>query len=91
MIKLSGNDGFRLKITSGYRCVRHNDETPGAAEHSQHIVGKAADVLIPNEYHTKVASFVGKRGGVGFYEGRLHIDVRGSADRWGRDFTKIIA
>lgn len=76
---------FPIKVKSGYRCVRHNDETPGAAKDSQHPEGKAADIIIPNKYHRMISMLVGDRGGVGYYDDRLHIDVRGSRARWGKE------
>lgn len=76
---------FPMTVTSGYRCVKHNDDTPGSVAGSQHPEGKAADIIIPNKYHRVISMFVGNRGGVGFYEDRLHIDVRGSRARWGKE------
>ncbi len=79
--------GYEIPMTPtcGYRCEKHNLDTPGAVLGSQHPEGKAADIIIPNKYHRVIAMFVGNRGGVGFYEDRLHIDVRGSRARWGKE------
>ncbi len=73
---------FPIVIKSGYRCEAHNADTPGAVDGSQHPQGRAADIIIPNKYHNLIDIFVGDRGGVGFYDDRLHIDVRGSRARW---------
>lgn len=73
---------FPIKITSGFRCVKHNTDTPGAAPDSQHPLGTAADIIIPNKFQRMVDIVVGSRGGVGFYEDRLHVDVRGTRERW---------
>jgi len=37
-----------LTISSGYRCVAHNDAMPGTAEQSKHCLGCAADIGIPS-------------------------------------------
>lgn len=34
-----------LRVTSGFRCRRHNATVPGAAENSSHTLGLAADVV----------------------------------------------
>lgn len=73
---------FPIKVSSGYRCETHNATVPGAVSGSQHPLGNAADVIIPNKYHQVISILVGKRGGVGFYPDRLHIDCRGSKARW---------
>jgi zinc D-Ala-D-Ala carboxypeptidase len=36
-----------ITITSGFRSVAHNDQTPGAAKDSQHTYGTAADMVVP--------------------------------------------
>lgn len=35
----------RITITSGYRCPKHNAEV-GGSEHSQHMLGRAADIVV---------------------------------------------
>jgi len=79
--------GYRLpvSVSSGYRCEKHNADTPGAAKDSLHPDGKAADIIIPNKLHRMISMLVGARGGVGFYDDRLHVDVRGSRARWGKE------
>lgn len=74
--------GIPLKITSGYRCPEHNASIDKSAPKSQHIEGKAADVLIPDHKHYLVEAMVGDKGGFGRYDDRVHVDTRGSKARW---------
>lgn len=78
--------GYPLTISSGYRCPYWN-EHEGGASLSQHVLGNAADILIPEqldsigefEWYANQLSF----DGVGVYprgyngkDGWLHLDVR---------------
>ena len=40
--------GQPIEITSGWRCPAHNASTPGAAEKSLHLRGRAADIKSAN-------------------------------------------
>ena len=71
-----------ITITSGVRCERWNEKV-GGSERSQHLCGKAADIVIrdlhPLEMETlaeKVTKF--RQGGIGVYPSRgfIHVDVR---------------
>ena len=44
---LSDAAGFKLEINCAYRCESHNAEV-GGVEHSQHVLGKAADIAVPD-------------------------------------------
>lgn len=87
--------GAPLLITSGYRCPDRNHAV-GGAPLSQHMLGKAADLLVPRMEGTALASVImalmGRGeillGGVGTYAdiGRssiCHYDIRGKGARWG--------
>lgn len=68
-----------LTLLSGYRTLKLNRRLPGAAEHSLHMMGWAADIKIPGYSSTKVKN-LGRRlgaGGVGYYpnKGFTHLDV----------------
>jgi uncharacterized protein YcbK (DUF882 family) len=71
-----------LTILSGYRCNRHNAETPGAAADSQHCLGTAADVLVPDgmtaEQLARMAAIIPAfaAGGIGMYDTWVHLDIR---------------
>jgi uncharacterized protein YcbK (DUF882 family) len=78
--------GSPLIVVSGCRCQHHNSGV-GGANGSQHLLGKAADIrsdtLTPVElktYAVKIPAF--KNGGIGLYEGWLHVDVRHGMARW---------
>jgi uncharacterized protein YcbK (DUF882 family) len=68
-----------LTLLSGYRTPKLNRRLPGAAEHSLHMMGWAADIKIPGYSSTRIKSFALKKaaGGVGYYpnKGFTHLDV----------------
>lgn len=74
-------------VRSGVRCEAHN-RAVGGAENSQHLFGRAADIVVVGHSPADVASFfegcgVSKFLGVGRYPDFTHIDVRGVPARWG--------
>ena len=76
--------GRPIVVTSGYRCPTHNRAVGGAAN-SQHLYGTAADVMatritIQELYDVLESLF--PDGGVGIYQGHVHVDVRGIKARW---------
>lgn len=88
-----------VEITSGNRCLAHNEATPGAAPKSQHLFARAADhkiyldfgrerILVDTDeladyYHEQNPN----RFGIGRYpNGRVHLDTRGERFRW--DYRK---
>jgi uncharacterized protein YcbK (DUF882 family) len=84
-----------IRILSGYRCPEHNASADGVS-HSQHMLGKAADIRILglNNQHAyeaalKVPAFY--FGGIGVYDGNfLHVDVRDGKARWARVNGKYV-
>lgn len=68
-----------LMLLSGYRTPKLNRRLPGAAEHSLHMMGWAADIKIPGYSSTQVKNFARRKGagGVGYYphKGFTHLDV----------------
>jgi len=82
--------GKPMVITSGYRCPEHNRRVGGASK-SQHIEGRAADVMMtnhdPNRFKA-VAEGVGFSG-IGTYpkQNFVHVDVRPNGPaRWDDPF-----
>lgn len=78
-------------INSGYRTVEHNKKI-GGVDNSQHLVGKAADIVVrgftPKQVGDRIISLIAEgkmlQGGVGIYPSRgfVHYDIRGHAARW---------
>lgn len=68
-----------IVLLSGYRTLKLNRTLPGAAEHSRHMLGWAADIRIPGYSSAAVKKFALKlgAGGVGYYpvQGFTHLDV----------------
>ena len=66
-------------LLSGYRTLELNRMLPGAAEHSLHMLGWAADIRVPGYSSTAVKKYALRlgAGGVGYYpsKGFTHIDV----------------
>jgi len=82
-----------IKINSAYRCENHNRKIGGTSK-SQHIKGKAADIVVKNLTPDEVANALDnlqkggfiRSGGLGRYDTFTHIDIRGTQARW--DFRK---
>jgi len=78
-----------IKINSGYRSPAWNTKV-GGVKNSQHVLGKAADIVvvgftpiqIAKAIETLIASGKMKQGGIGIYPNFVHYDVRGSKARW---------
>ncbi len=75
-----------IHINSGYRCPAYNEKI-GGAPLSQHKKGTAADISCKNLTPAKVfvlaeqvPAFMG--GGIGIYDGFVHVDRRAGAARW---------
>ncbi len=74
-------------ITSGFRCVHHNEDIKGVAD-SQHLFGKAADCKsllgyngnLLTRYAEQVELF--RKGGIGIAENWVHLDIRQGPARW---------
>jgi len=67
-----------VTITSACRCVRHN-EAVGGSHNSQHLRGRAADIIVKGVDPEDVAAFlrtVMTSGGVGEYSTFTHLDTR---------------
>ena len=83
-----------IKINSAYRCANYNDNVVKGAKHSQHKLGKAADIVIdgmtPNDVHELVCEMVElgqiNFGGIGKYDTFTHLDIRDYKARW--NYTK---
>lgn len=79
-----------VKVLSGYRGPAHNASV-GGVEHSQHLLGRAADVTVSGmtvAEMNEAAETVGF-GGIGLYpsgrirsQGFVHLDVRSGFARW---------
>lgn len=67
-----------LTLLSAYRAPNHNKEVPGAARRSLHMLGWAADVMVPGKTPSEISQFARtlKAGGVGYYvdAGFVHLD-----------------
>ncbi|WP_288954920.1 D-Ala-D-Ala carboxypeptidase family metallohydrolase [uncultured Polaribacter sp.] len=78
-----------IKVNSAYRCLSHNKNI-GSKDTSQHVLGKAADIVVnelkPNEVADIAEQLMDKglfkMGGVGRYNTFTHVDIRGKKARW---------
>ena len=81
--------GIPIKVISGYRSPKYNTKIDGARR-SQHMVAKAADIIIPGMTPGMVGEVIillikegkMKSGGVGIYTAFTHYDIRGRNARW---------
>ena len=83
--------GQSIKINSGYRCEKWNaNPRVGGTKTSQHILGKAADVVVTGLRPDDVAHLLEqlnnsgdiKIGGLGRYNNFTHVDIRDNKARW---------
>lgn len=74
----------RFVLTSGYRTPERNARIEGAARNSQHIHGRAADLLMEGVDLARLATLAEAAGaaGIGRYRRFLHIDVGQEGRRW---------
>lgn len=76
--------GRPVRINSAYRCPAHNKKVGGASG-SQHLKGKAADIVIvglPIAQQRKICEQFFGDGGIGYAKTYTHVDVRGKKARW---------
>jgi uncharacterized protein YcbK (DUF882 family) len=80
-----GRNGHEMpiQINSAYRTMATNRKIEGAARNSQHILGRAADIIVPGVSPVKLAGMASLfgRGGTGFYVGREFVHVDTGAER----------
>jgi uncharacterized protein YcbK (DUF882 family) len=83
--KIRDHFGKAVKINSAYRTPPRNKAVGGEA-YSQHLYGKAADILVSGITPKKVAEYaeklMPKKGGIGIYKTFTHVDVRSTRARW---------
>jgi len=85
--------GKAITINSGYRSPSYN-QSIGGAKNSQHVKGKAADIVIsgmhPHDTYNLLEHLndkgIIKIGGLGKYDTFTHVDIRDYKARW--DNTK---
>ena len=71
-----------ITISSGFRCGEHNKEV-GGAKNSQHLLGIATDISIPNATPWEVyCASTPIFDGVGIYDDFVHVDSRSEEARW---------
>lgn len=81
--------GRPIKINSAYRCPEHNAKI-GGSKNSQHMLGKASDIVIdgltPAEVYVVIEDLIDfgelLQGGLGNYNTFTHYDIRKTKARW---------
>ena len=90
---LRAHFGAPITINSAYRSPVHNRKVGGATT-SQHLSGRASDIVMegvpPNEVADAIEFLIEvglmKEGGLGRYDTFTHYDIRGVKARW--DYRK---
>ena len=85
--------GKSITVNSAYRCEEHNKAIKGVSN-SQHILGKAADIVVkgiePSITFDLVDLLINEgemlQGGLGNYDTFTHYDIRKNKARW--DYRK---
>lgn len=77
------NGDVPLKVLSGCRCIMHNAAV-GGAKHSQHKIGRAADLKVknPQDIYDQLCAHYPGEFGFGIYKTFVHVDSRSDATRW---------
>ena len=72
-----------LVINSGYRTNAHNTKV-GGSPNSQHLLGKACDIVIKGIMPKTLGELAKKIGftGVGIYKDFVHVDTRLNVSYW---------
>ena len=82
---LRNSFGVPVVVTSAHRCATHNAAIGGAVN-SQHLRGKAADVVVPGYASQYIYDWLDKKYpdkyGLGISDSFVHIDVRPKKARW---------
>ena len=82
---LRNHFGQPITINSGFRCPSHN-KAIGGSPISQHMYGKAADIVVKNINPIAVFGYLvtsyPDRYGFGVYDNFIHVDVREKPARW---------
>lgn len=84
-----------IGVNSGHRCREYNETLPGSSDTSQHLLGKAADIVVAQKDHRGawsrvpslyIEAYVDQMfpydKGIGVYETFTHIDTRRERARW---------
>jgi uncharacterized protein YcbK (DUF882 family) len=84
MLSLVEGRAVEISLNSGYRTPERNRTIEGAAPNSQHIHGRAADIVLPGIALTRVADAAEIAGapGLGRYANFTHLDVGPPGRRW---------
>ena len=75
----------KVKINSGCRCLEYNRSPAiGSTDGSQHVLGRAADVVVEGVEPSLVYELAQQMevGGLGSYNTFTHIDTRAGRARW---------
>ena len=81
--KIRNHFNDSVMVSSGCRCQKHNMAIGGAIK-SQHMLGRAADIVVAGVSPVHVADYAESIGvpGVGRYKAFTHVDSRGNIARW---------
>jgi uncharacterized protein YcbK (DUF882 family) len=84
VLSLVEGRAVEIALTSGYRTPERNRTIEGAAANSQHIRGRAADIVLPGIPHGRVADAgeIAGAPGLGRYPDFTHLDVGPPGRRW---------
>lgn len=83
--KVRSHWGERITVTSGHRCEKYNEEV-GGSPNSQHLVGRAADIVVdnktPHQVYRLLEDWFPYHYGLGSYDDFTHFDTRNKRSRW---------
>lgn len=78
--KLRDQLGVPFHVSSGYRCYEYNQSLINSSPNSQHLKGRAADIVTVNWSSNLIWTFINKATdlglSIGVYENHIHVDNR---------------
>lgn len=82
--QLRNKVGKPITVNSGYRTPEYNAKVGGSPD-SQHLYGKAADIVVSGMKPLDVAKLAEEIGfnGIGVYDTFTHVDTRTTKTKWG--------
>lgn len=71
-----------LRVTSGYRCAKHNASLKDSSPYSKHLEGLAADIIWTSNKYKMISTAMKMFDGIGIGKTYIHVDKGGIKKVW---------